>query len=183
MPSLSLSQGVAIFKHFFHFFSFFLSWLMAKQLLCGMSALEDSDNRRRYLYDGAICIIFNTFLCGCEEIKSHYLLLNWTRGWLGGGFQHVCPVKQKQCWFCSCSLRLADRPEGAGKLRNIRLQSLPFTCFLIGLFHLARASTCLLGMLQLKYHIKRMGGAVILERVHASNWKSQSVLMSLCEGQ
>lgn len=41
-----------------------------------MSALEHSDNRKRYLYDGAICIIFNTFLCDCEEIKSHNLLIN-----------------------------------------------------------------------------------------------------------
>lgn len=92
----------------------------------------------------------SAFYLTLSEITSRYLLSTRMRGCVLTRF----PCKTEAIWLLCCSLRLAVGPEGPGKLRHIRPPPLPFTCFLIGLFHLARAANCLLGMLQLKYHIK-----------------------------
>lgn len=143
---------------------------MARQLLCGTSALEDSDNRRRYLYildvewEQAVSNSeLSSSLCSVK-ISNHAACFGAFLFFLF--FSYVFPPKQKWCWFCTCTLRLAACLGGERKSWNVHPHfSHSFACYLIGLLHLLRATNCLLGILHLKHSIKHTNasGTVFLE--------------------
>lgn len=144
-PPSYYPRGLLYLSTFSFILSFFLSWLMARQLLCGTSALEDSENRRRYLY----------ILVEWEQAISNSTLSSltvWNNITLPAIKLCVCffPLSDRNNVFSTCILGLSVFAGGVRKRLNVLLISRhSFASFLIGLLHLVRSTNCLLGMLQL----------------------------------